>query len=97
MRIQLELSENSVVQVKELMKEASIKTYSDVFSNALTLLIWVIKETRKGHIIVSANEESKEVVAELAMPVLDAVRPPAGRIERSSDAVLEAPKTKAGR
>lgn len=97
MRIQLELSENSVVQIKELMKEANIKTYSDVFSNALTLLIWVIKETRKGHIIVSANDESKEVVTELAMPVLDAVRPLANRMEKSSDTVLEAPKTKTGR
>jgi hypothetical protein len=94
MRIQLELSENSVVQVKELMKEASIKTYSDVFSNALTLLIWAIKETRKGHIIISADEESKEIVTELAMPVLDAVRPLPVPIERGSDTVLE--KTKAG-
>jgi|ERR1043166_2981660 hypothetical protein len=97
MRIQLELSENSVVQIKELMKEASIKTYSDVFSNALTLWIWAIKETRKGHIIVSANEESKEILTELAMPVLDAVRPLASRTERSSDTAQEASKIKAGR
>ncbi|HEY2234223.1 MAG TPA: hypothetical protein VGK01_12195 [Candidatus Angelobacter sp.] len=88
MRIQLELSDNSVVQVKDLMKEASIKTYSDVFSNALTLLIWAIKETRKGHTIVSANQE-KEVVTELAMPVLDAVKPLPIPIARSSDTVLK--------
>ena len=96
MRIQLELSENSVVQIKELMKEASIKTYRDVFSNALKILIWATKETSRGHTIVSANQD-KEVVTELAMPVLDAVRPLANRMERSSDTVLEGPKTKAGR
>jgi hypothetical protein len=74
MRIQLELSENSVAQIKALMKEANIRTYSDVFSSALAILNWAVKEKRKGLRIVSANEKTNEVT-ELAMPVLDAVGP----------------------
>lgn len=75
MRIQLELSEKSVAQIKDLMQEASIKTYSDLFSNALAVLNWAVKETRKGRKIVSADQQKNEAVTELAMPVLDAVAP----------------------
>ena len=72
MRIQLELSENSVAQIKGLMKATGIKTYSELFSNSLAILNWAVKETRKGRKIVSAHQEKNEAVTELAMPVLDA-------------------------
>jgi hypothetical protein len=76
MRIQLELSENSVAQIKDLMKTAGIKTYSELFSNSLAILNWAVKESRKGRKIVSADQEKNEAVTELAMPVLDAVAGP---------------------
>jgi hypothetical protein len=76
MRIQLELSENSVAQIKELMRVAGIKTYSDLFSNSLAILNWAVKETRKGRKIVSADQQKSEAITELAMPVLDAVGAP---------------------
>jgi hypothetical protein len=73
MRIQLELSDNSVEQIRELMKQASIKTYSELFGNALAILNWAVKESRNGRIIVSADEKNNETVKELSMPVLQAV------------------------
>ena len=72
MRIQLELSENSVAQIKELMRVAGIKTYSDLFGNSLAILNWAVKETRKGRKVVSVDQQKSEAITELAMPVLDA-------------------------
>ena len=82
MRIQLELSDNSVEEIKNLMKDANIATYSDLFGNALAMLNWAIKETRQHRIIVSADEAKKEAMSELAMPILDAVGGKAARRAR---------------
>ncbi|SRR5258707_10553937 len=70
MRIQLELSDNSVAQIKGLMKETHIKTYSELFSYSLAILIWAVKESRKNLIIVSADESTGKAVSELALPIL---------------------------
>ncbi len=69
MRIQLELSDNSVAQIKGLMKETHIKTYSELFSYSLAILIWAVKESRKNLIIVSADESTGKAVSELALQV----------------------------
>jgi hypothetical protein len=73
MRIQLELSENMVAQIKEIMKDANIKTYSELFSNSLSVLIWLAKEARKGRVISSVDKGQGEVKTELASPLLDAL------------------------
>ncbi len=96
MRIQLELSDKSVEQIKALMREANIKTYSEVFSSALAILNWAVKETRKSLTIVSANEETREVVTELAMPILDAVRSPSVYPRHLKGQIADPPKTKVG-
>ena len=75
MRIQLELSENMVAQIKEIMKDANIKTYSELFSNALSVLIWTAKERRQGRVIFSVDKEQAEAKTELAVPLLDALAP----------------------
>ena len=74
MRIQLELSEKSVEQMRELMKKANIKTYSELFSNALSILNWAVKERENGRLILSANQ-SNEQIKQLAMHILDSVAP----------------------
>ena len=43
MRIQLELPEGDVAEIKALMEEAHIETYKELFSNALTLLHWTVE------------------------------------------------------
>ena len=72
MRIQLELPEENVSELKKLMAEAHIDTYKELFSNALTLLHWAVQEVKKGQIITSLNEREKKY-KELAMPVLQIV------------------------
>lgn len=87
MRIQLELPEENVRELKGLMKEAHIETYKELFSNALTLLHWSVAEVKKGRIIGSIDEK-EDKYKELVMPVLQAVAPKA---EAAETAGLTAP------
>ena len=72
MRLQLELPEDAVRQLKDLMAEAGIETYKELFSNALTLLKWSVREVADGRVIASLDAK-RGVYKELAMPVFDAV------------------------
>ena len=72
MRIQLELQESNVEELKALMREAQIETYKELFSNALTLLYWAVREVKSGRIIASLDEERMKY-KELGMPILDRV------------------------
>jgi len=72
MRIQIELPEENVNELKALMAEAHIETYKELFSNALTLLRWTVQEVKKKRIIASVNEEQTRY-KELAMPILQIV------------------------
>jgi hypothetical protein len=72
MRIQLELPREDVEELKALMAEAHIETYKELFSNALTLLHWGVREVRNGRIIASVNEREAKY-KELALPVLETV------------------------
>lgn len=74
MRIQLELSEKSVDQMRDLMKKANIKTYSELFANALAILNWAAREREQGRIVLSADANNQQV-KQLAMHILDAVAP----------------------
>jgi len=69
MRIQLELPEDDVIELKALMADAHIETYKELFSNALTLLHWAVQEVRTGRIIASVDEQNAKY-KELAMPIL---------------------------
>jgi hypothetical protein len=74
MRIQLELPEEDVKELKQLMKDAHIDTYKELFANALTLVYWVVKEVRAGRTIASINEQDGKY-KELAMPMLRKLKP----------------------
>jgi len=86
MRIQLELPEQNVNELKTLMAEAHIDTYKELFSNALTLLHWTVQEVKKNRIIASVNEEEMKY-KELAMPILQIVKTAAVGEGKSSVAV----------
>ena len=77
MRIQIELPDEDVVELKTLMKDARLDTYKELFANALTLVYWVVQEVRAGHIIGSINPSDGKY-KELAMPML---RPLKRRLE----------------
>lgn len=72
MRIQLDLPESKVTELKELMAETQLDTYKDLFNNALTLFEWAINEVQTGRKIASLDEENERYKV-LAMPVLDSL------------------------
>lgn len=76
MRIQLELPEENVNELRALMAEADIRTYKELFSNALSLLHWAVKEVKNGRIIASMDEGAMKY-KELVIPALQTVAKPA--------------------
>jgi len=70
LRVQLDLPERQVAELDGLMKETGVATRKDFFNQALSLLIWAIKEKREGRIIASVDEEHKHY-REVVMPALN--------------------------
>ena len=71
-RLQIELPEERVRELEALMKECDIATKKDLFNNALTLLEWAVRESEKGRIVASVDEENQRY-RELQMPAFSAV------------------------
>jgi hypothetical protein len=71
-RIQFELPEDKVSELKKLMEESGIKTRKDLLNNALMLLEWAISERRAGRTIVSVDEK-KNRYKEVLMPILSSI------------------------
>jgi hypothetical protein len=72
MRIQLELSESQIRDLKSLMKETEVDTYKELFNNALTLFQWAVDEIKSGNEIASVNEE-RERYKVLVMHALERI------------------------
>ena len=83
MRIQLELPEEDVREIKALMDDAHIETYKELFSNALTLLYWAVEQVRQGRTIASINEADGKY-KELAMPILQSIKSSVKQIETAA-------------
>jgi hypothetical protein len=71
-RIQFELPEDKVSELKKLMEESGIKTRKDLLNNALMLLEWAISERRAGRTFVSVDEK-KNRYKEVLMPILSSI------------------------
>jgi metal-responsive CopG/Arc/MetJ family transcriptional regulator len=69
-RVQLDLPERQVKELDGLMKETGVATRKDFFNQALSLLLWAIKEKKEGRIIASVDEVNKQY-REVVMPVLN--------------------------
>jgi metal-responsive CopG/Arc/MetJ family transcriptional regulator len=72
-RVQLDLPEQRVRELDGLMKETGIATRKEFFNQAISLLVWAIKEMKQGRIIASVDEENKQF-KEVSMPLLLDVR-----------------------
>jgi hypothetical protein len=72
MRIQLELSDDRVKELKELMQRVDLETYKDLFNNALMLFEWSVEEAEEGRVVASIDPE-QDRYRELAMPLLDRI------------------------
>ena len=90
MRIQLELAEDDVQELKDLMEEARIGSYKDLFSNALTLLYWAVREVKNGRVIASLNEKEPKY-KELAMPILENLAKAGQKAGEKELAAMQAP------
>jgi hypothetical protein len=66
-RLQIELPEKRVKELEALMEECDIATKKDLFNNALTLFEWAVRESEKGRIVASVDEENQRY-RELQMP-----------------------------
>ena len=75
MRIQIELPEGDVTTLKNLMADANIETYKDLFKNALLLLYWAVREVKNGRIIASVRgeevDQSDISCKQIVMPILE--------------------------
>jgi len=72
MRLQLDLPEERVKELKALMEETGAETYKELFNNALTIFEWAVNEIKNGNSIAAINEE-KEVYRVLVTPLLERV------------------------
>jgi hypothetical protein len=71
-RIQFEMPESKVKDLEALMSESGTQTKKELFNNALTLLEWAVKETKRKRVIASVDEGTS-TYNELHMPILSAV------------------------
>jgi hypothetical protein len=73
-RFQFELPLQKARELEELMRECGVETKKDFINNALSLLKWAVRETKRGNAIASVDEKHGKY-RELHMPILSAVAP----------------------
>jgi hypothetical protein len=69
-RIQLELDNAGKEQLSNLERLTGLKTHTDLFNAALTLLDWTVRQRGEGRIIASLDEKNMNY-KELQMPALE--------------------------
>jgi hypothetical protein len=69
-RVQLDLPQAQVKELDFLMEDTGVKTRKDLINNALSLLVWAIKQKKQGRIIAAVDEDGK-TYQEVIMPMLD--------------------------
>jgi hypothetical protein len=88
MRVQLELTDETVRNVKALMEDTGTETYKELFNNALTILDWAVQEVREGNII-AAVDKREDRYKEFVTPILRFVAARA-RDQEESEALVGA-------
>ena len=72
MRMNFELPEERVNELKALQSETGSESMKELFNNALTMLEWAIKEVKNGNEIAAVNEADK-VYRVFITPLLERV------------------------
>jgi hypothetical protein len=70
LRVQLELDERRKDQLCSLERLTGLKTHTDLYDVALTLLDWSVQQRCEGRIIASLDEKNM-TYKELQMPALE--------------------------
>ncbi len=79
-RLQFEIPEDRLQSLDELMEEAGIRTRTELFNNAMTLLRWAIRQKKEGRSVASIDFDGK-TFRELEMPIFENVK-----VERKEEA-----------
>lgn len=81
MRLQFEVTPVEHRRLEELKKELGLTTKKELFQNAMSLLIWAVKQAKQGRVIASVDDgfthtigDVAESYRELVMPILDNVQ-----------------------
>ena len=73
-RFQLDISDDRLKEIEELMALTNTATKKEFVNCAITLLKWAIRQRQLGKSVASYDDQTDKI-KELAMPILDAVRP----------------------
>ena len=69
-RYQFEVSDERAAKLEQLKKDCDIATDKELFSNAITLLMWAVREVRAGRTIASVDENNSSF-REVLLPALE--------------------------
>ena len=70
MRVQIAMDEVGVGRLAWIKRQTGCSTLKEVFNNAITLLLWAVRQRMAG-LTIAAIDEEKDEFRELQMPALD--------------------------
>lgn len=73
MKVEFELTDESIARLTALAVKMGVHTVKDVFENSLALLVWAVEEIEGGRVIASVDEE-KELFKQMEMPIFESIR-----------------------
>lgn len=73
-KFQADLASADDTVLNTLMRDLEVRTKADFLAKALALMNWAVKEKRRGHRIVTIDEQG-DVIRELVTPELERVAP----------------------
>jgi hypothetical protein len=92
MRIQIVVDDNYRDMLEELKRVTGISQWQDLFSEAITLFNWAVRQRLEGRIVASMDEK-EENYRELQMPSLERAAAYAKKHPAIKAAALEAEET----
>ena len=73
-KFQADLASTDEAVLNALMEELEVRSKADFLAKALALMNWAVKEKKRGHRIVTIDEQG-DVIRELITPELERVAP----------------------
>ncbi len=73
-KFQADLASADDVVLNALMEDLEVRSKADFLAKALALMSWAVKEKRRGHRIVTIDDEGG-VIRELVTPELERIAP----------------------
>jgi hypothetical protein len=73
-KFQADLASTDETVLNTLMEELEVRSKADFLAKALALMNWAVKEKKRGHRIVTIDEQG-DVIRELVTPELERIAP----------------------